>query len=222
MHYTARRKSDLSLRMGVAISDNPAGPFRDVHNGPMFDFGYAAIDGHVFIDDDGQPYFYFSKDCSENYISPSLRVSQMCVCKLSDDLLRVVSEPVVLFGPSEEYDFKILGGQAWNEGPYVLKKDGCYYLTYSANCYHTRDYCICLAKADNPFGPFKKADAPILSAGPVGEDLAGPGHNAFFYDHKNNLKMIFHIQTDEFNPSPNRKAAICDVTLEDGTIKIHI
>ena len=75
MHYTARRKSDHSLRIGVAVSDSPEGPFTDVHNGPMFDFGYAAIDGHVFIDDDGQAYLYFSKDCSENYVTPTLRVS---------------------------------------------------------------------------------------------------------------------------------------------------
>ena len=222
MHYTARRKADHSLRMGVAVSHSPEGPFLDVHNGPIFDFGYAAIDGHVFIDDDGQPYFYFSKDCSENYITPTLRVSQMCVCKLSDDLLNVISEPVMLFGPSEDYDFKILGDQAWNEGPYVLKKDGQYYLTYSANCYHTRDYCICLAKADNPFGPFRKAPGPIMSAAAEGENLAGPGHNAFFYDREGKLKMAFHIQTDEFHPSPNRRACICDAQLCDGTIKLEI
>ena len=222
MHYTARRKADHSLRMGVAVSHSPEGPFLDVHKGPIFDFGYAAIDGHVFIDDDGQPYFYFSKDCSENYITPTLRVSQMCVCKLSDDLLNVISEPVVLFGPSEDYDFKILDDQAWNEGPYVLKKDGQYYLTYSANCYHTRDYCICLAKADNPFGPFRKAPGPIMSASAEGEDLAGPGHNAFFYDREGKLKMAFHIQTDEFHPSPNRRACICDAQLCDGTIKLEI
>lgn len=222
MHYTARRKADHSLRMGVAVSDCPEGPFQDVHNGPMFDFGYAAIDGHVFIDDDGQPYFYFSKDCSENYISPTLRVSQMCVCKLSNDLLHVVSEPVVLFGPSEDYDFKIVGDQAWNEGPYMLKKDGEYYMTYSANFYASRDYCICLAKADNPYGPFCKASGPVLSAAPAGEDMAGPGHNAFFYDKEGKLKMTFHIQTNENDPSPDRKACICDAELRDGTIQFTL
>ena len=212
MHYTARRKSDSSLR-----------PFTDVHNGPMFDPGYAVIDGHVFIDDDGQPYFYFSKDCSENYITPTLRVSQMCVCKLSDDLLNIVSEPVTLFGPSEDYDFVILGDQAWNEGPYVLKKDGIYYMTYSANCYHTSDYCICQAKAENPYGPFQKADAPIVVCDrDKSKDFSGPGHNAFFRDKEGNLKITFHIHTDPNAPSPDRKAVICDAALEDGTLKVTL
>lgn len=219
MHYSARRKKDHSLRIGVAVSDHPEGPFTDVHNGPMFDLGYAAIDGHVFIDDDGQAYLYFSKDCSENYVTPTLRASQMCVCKLSDDLLNITSEPITLFGPSESYDFIILGDQAWNEGPYVLKKDRHYYMTYSANCYHTKDYCICLAKANNPLGPFQKT-GPIMICGAAGEDFSGPGHNAFFYDHEGKLKMTFHIHTYENAPSPNRKACICDVELQDGTIKI--
>lgn len=221
MHFTARRKSDHSLRIGVAVSDSPEGPFVDVHNGPMFDLGYAAIDGHVFIDDDGQPYFYFSKDCSENYVTPTLRASQMCVCKLSDDLLNITSEPITLFGPSESYDFIILEDQAWNEGPYVLKKDGHYYMTYSANCYHTRDYCICLAKAEKPMGPFQKS-GPVMICGVKGEDFSGPGHNAFFYDHDGNLKMTFHIHTYEDAPSPNRKACICDAELCDDTIKFTI
>ncbi|MBE6981918.1 MAG: glycosidase [Ruminococcaceae bacterium] len=218
MHYTARRKSDRSLRIGVAVSDTPEGPFTDVHNGPMFDLGYAAIDGHVFIDDDGQAYLYFSKDCSENYVTPTLRASQMCVCKLSEDLLHITGEPVTLFGPSESYDFIVLGDQAWNEGPYVLKKDGQYYMTYSANCYHTRDYCICLAKASDPMGPFQKL-GPIMTCGAKGEDFSGPGHNAFFYDREGKLKMTFHIHTFEDAPSPNRKACICDAQLGDDTIR---
>lgn len=222
MHFSARRKSDHSLRIGVAVSDSPEGPFTDAHNGPMFDLGYAVIDGHVFIDDDGQAYFYFSKDCSENYVTPTLRASQMCVCKLSDDLLNIASEPVILFGPSESYDFKIVGDQAWNEAPYILKKDGVYYMTYSANCYASRDYCICLAKASNPMGPFQKAKAPILTCGRQGDDFSGPGHNAFFQDRDGSLKMTFHIHTNEEAPSPNRKAVICNAVLEDGTIKVAL
>ena len=222
MHYSTERISDKSLRIGVAVSDSPEGPFVDVYKGPMFDFGYAAIDGHVFIDDDGKAYFYYSKDCSENYISENVRGSEICVCQLSDDLLTCVGEPITLFGPSEDYDAIMVGDQVWNEGPYVLKKDGEYYLTYSANFYASNDYCICLAKATNPFGPFVKTGAPIMTANMVEKDFSGPGHNAFFYDEEGKLKMTFHIQTFEDAPSPNRKACICDASLEDGTIKFML
>lgn len=222
MHYTARRKSDSSLRIGVAVSGKPEGPFKDVYKGPMFDFGYAAIDGHVFIDDDGKSYLYYSKDCSENYVADNVRASEICVCELSDDLLKVISEPITLFGPSEKYDSIMVGDQMWNEGPYILKKDGLYYMTYSANCYATKDYCICVAKADNPLGPFKKGSAPIMKCGDGGDDFAGPGHNAFFRDEEGKLKMTFHIQTNANEPSQNRKACICDAVLKNETIEFEL
>jgi hypothetical protein len=57
MHYTARSGELKSLRLGVAVSDSPTGPFIDVHNKPMFDFGYAAIDGSILISKEGN-YLY--------------------------------------------------------------------------------------------------------------------------------------------------------------------
>ena len=68
MHYTAMSRTLNSLRIGVAVSDSPLGPFVDVHNAPMFDLGYAAIDGSVLIDEGGA-YLYYSRDCSENIVN---------------------------------------------------------------------------------------------------------------------------------------------------------
>ena len=95
-------------------------------------------------------------------------------------------------------------------------------MTYSANFYASNDYCICVAKAKNPLGPFKKGNAPIMKCGNAGEDFAGPGHNAFFYDKEGTLKMTFHIQTNEDEPSPNRKACICDAMLQNETIEFSL
>ena len=223
MHYTARRKKDSSLRMGVAIADNPAGPFKDVYNGPFIDYNYASIDGHVFIDDDGKHYFYYSRDCSENINYKGEHISEICVTLLNNDLTEVISEPIILFGPDRPYDSIVFENEKWNEGPFVMKKDGVYYLTYSANFFGSRDYCICLAKANNPLGPFEKCDDvnPILKCKELGEDFAGPGHNMFFKDQNGNLKMACHIQTDEYHPSGNRKAIILDAKIADGTIKFE-
>lgn len=221
MHYSARRKTDDSLRIGVAIADSPEGPFKDVYNGPMFDFGYAAIDGHVFIDEDGTPYFYYSKDCSENVVD-GVHTSQIYVVKLNDDLTKVVSEPVFLFGATEEFECKYENPNwRWNEGPYMLKKDGKYYLTYSGNCYGTKEYCVCLALSDKPDAGFEKQGA-ILTYEAVKEDFSGPGHNVFFKDKDGKLKMAFHIHTYADKPSQNRKALICDAKIENGTIKFII
>ena len=221
MHYTARRKSDKSLRIGVAVADSPEGPFVDVYNGPMFDFGYATIDGHVFIDDDNVAYFYYSRDCSENTVN-GVAESHIYVLKLSDDLTKVLSEPQFVFAPSLPHERLYPGNTQWNEGPYMLKKDGVYYLTYSANCYATREYCVCLATSKSPISGFVKKEAPILSYRDVERDFSGPGHNAFFVDNDGKLKMTFHIHTFETQPSGNRKAVICDAKIVDGTIKFDL
>ena len=221
MHYTGRRTSDRQLRIGVAVADKPEGPFVDAHNGPMFDFGYACIDGHVFIDDDDQAYLYYSRDCSNNPIG-DYKVSQIYAVKLSEDLLNVISDPVLITTPDKPYDMLSAYDRMWNEGPYVMKHEGEYYLTYSANFYASKDYCICLAKAKHPLGPFVKDDKnnPIVRHGKEGEDFSGPGHNYFFKDHDGNLKISFHIQTNEYRPRANRKAVIMDAKFEDGTIKV--
>ena len=221
MHYSARRKSDRSLRIGVAVSSTPEGPFID--KGVMFDFGYAAIDGHVFIDDDGERYFYYSKDCSENIIN-GVHTSQICMVKLNEDLTKVISEPVLLFGPTEPFEcLYTISPTQWNEGPFMLKANGKYYLTYSGNCYGTKEYCICLAISDRPDGGFKKdGKNPIISYKDVAEDFSGPGHNAFFTDLNGKLKITFHIHTFADKPSGNRKAVICDAKIEDDTITFDL
>lgn len=218
MHYTTTWKKDQSLQMGVAISDHPEGPFVDVYGGPMFELGYGVLDGHVFEDEDGKAYFYYSKAGSDNYVEGKGRMAEICVCELSDDRLSVKGNHVTLFGPSTDYDFMKAGDQSWNEAPYVLKKDGVYYLTYSANFFETKEYCLCLAKAVNPLGPFTKADSAILTYRDVETDFSGPGHGAFFKDKDGNLKISFHIHTDETKPSGNRKACIADARLENETI----
>jgi beta-xylosidase len=221
MHYSARRKTDKSMRIGVAVSDTPEGPFQDVYNGPMFDFGYAAIDGHVFIDDDGERYFYYSKDCSENVVD-GIHTSHIYVVKLNEDLTKVVSEPIFLFGATEAFECKYYKPDwRWNEGPFMLKKDGRYYLTYSGNCYGTKEYCVCLAVSQRPDAEFKK-QGTILTYEAVKEDFSGPGHNAFFKDKDGRLKMAFHIHADANNPSGNRKACVCDAEIKNDTITFDL
>ncbi len=218
MHYTATRRTDQSLQIGVAVSERPEGPFQDVHNGPMFDLGYGVLDGHVFEDEDGKAYFYYSKAGSDNYIEGKGKTAEICVCELSDDRLSTKGEHITLFGPSESYDSMKVGEHLWNEAPYVLKRDGIYYLTYSANFYQAKEYCVCLAKAEHPCGPFVKQDNAILTYKDVEEDFSGPGHGAFFNDYEGNLKISFHIHTHADAPSGDRKACISDVKMENGTI----
>ena len=154
MYYTAKNRND-SLRIGLAVSDAPDGPFEDVKNEPLFDFGYAAIDANVFLDDDGKNYLYYSRDCSENR-DDYMKKSEIYGVALSADLLSVEGEAVKLLTPEQRWE-KAPGDTWWNEGPEMLKHDGRYYMTYSANFFASPSYSLGYAVSDSPLGVFVKA-----------------------------------------------------------------
>jgi beta-xylosidase len=207
MHYSARWRQNNSLRIGVATADHPAGPFMDVFNHPLFDFGYAAIDGHVFRDDDGQNYFYYSRDCSENIVD-GRHESHLYGMPLNDDLVSLSNLPILLTIPEQEWEIRSGMEWRWNEGPFVLKHDGLYYLMYSANCYASREYCVGYAVAEHPLGPFTKAAGnPILSS--PKETISGPGHNSVTSSPDGGeLFIVYHTHTDPQRPSGDRQVCI--------------
>ena len=218
MHYTARRKTDCSLRIGVAQSSSPLGPFIDVHGAPMFDEGYAAIDGSV-LSFNGMHYLYYSRDCSENRID-GIPTSQIYCVQLDESLTRTVGTHHLLTTPEHPWERRSLDiNHLWNEGPCVIAWEDRLIMNYSANCYASNAYSICIAEADAPLGPFRKCTEanPVLCAR---EGLFGAGHNAFFRSKDGMLMTAFHVQSDPEHPSGNRRVCIGTVSLrrENGVI----
>ncbi|MCH5158106.1 MAG: glycoside hydrolase family 43 protein [Clostridiales bacterium] len=237
MHFTARDRRDGVLRTGAAVSDSPLGPFKDVRPGkPMFDIGKATIDATCFIDDDGEGYLFYALDCSVNVIN-GVHTSQIYGVKLSESLTEVVGEHVLISTPTQGWETNELlapclslldnpefkDGKTrflWNEGPYVLKHNGKYYMTYSANCYDCPDYSVGYAVADKPLGEYKKYEGnPIMSK--VEGELSGPGHNAFFKDKDGKLICAFHCHTHYDKPSGDRRYCLCPAEFdENGVLKL--
>lgn len=211
MHYTAMSREFNSLRLGVATSDSPTGPFVDVHNRPIFDLGYATIDGSVLICEEGN-FFYYSRDCIENIVN-GIGTSQLYCVRLNDDLTEAVGEHKLVSTPTEPYEMKSLyhpKKRLWNEGPYVIKLGDKYVMNYSTNYYGSNDYAICVSTADHPMGPWKKSvNNPVLSQR---EDLFGAGHNAIFKDDNGEYYTSFHIQTNPQQPSGDRRVVIGKLT----------
>ena len=213
MHYSSRLNG--SLRLGVAVADHPKGPFIDVHGKPMFDLGYATIDGSVLVCEEGN-FFYYSRDCSENWID-GVRKSQTYCLRMNDDLTEVVGEPMLMTTPTEEFELKSLHVRPkptlWNEGPCVIKLGDKYVMNYSANYYGSNDYAICVATADHPLGPWHKSvNNPVLSCR---SDLFGAGHNAFFRTREGELYTSFHIQTNPDAPGGDRRTVIGKVNFSE-------
>lgn len=218
MHYSAKSRELQSLRIGVAVADSPMGPFRDVHGKPMFDLGYATIDGSVLRCPEGN-FLYYSRDCCENIVD-GVQISQLYCVRLNEDLTETVGEHRLITTPEEafemkSYDYPYKNGRPhiWNEGPCIWQRDGKYIMNYSANYYATNDYAICVATADSPFGPWvKSANNPVLSRR---SDLFGAGHNAFFVDKEGKLRTSFHVQTNPEKPGPNRRTVIGTVEFSE-------
>ena len=219
MYYTAKNKEG-SLRIGVAISSAPDGPYEEALDKPLFDFGYAAIDAHVFIDGDGKKYLYYSRDCSEN-LQNKIQVSEIYGVSLDDNMLSVDGEPVLLTTPSQVWE---TGSKSpvWNEGPEMIKHNGIYYLTYSGNCFSSRAYSVGYATSDAPLGTFTKYSAnPILTAGSYPE-ISGSGHHSFTTspDGKE-LFMVYHTHTDPNVGGGNRQVNIDRIVFTE-TGELHV
>ncbi|BCK00969.1 glycoside hydrolase family 43 protein [Anaerocolumna chitinilytica] len=213
MYYSAR-STEGSLRIGIATSDKPEGPFEDVKNKPLFDFGYAAIDANVLIDDDGSKYLYFSRDCSENDIG-GINKSEIYGVRLNEDMLSLKGEPELLLTPTQKWE-KSSVNPLWNEGPEVIKHNNIYYLSYSANCYASSSYSVGYATSSSPLGPFEKSEKnPILTSG-TSTTISGPGHHSFTVSPDGTeIWMAYHTHTDPKTGGGNRKLNIDRVLFTD-------
>ncbi|MCJ7842883.1 glycoside hydrolase family 43 protein [Lederbergia sp. NSJ-179] len=226
MHYTARWKKNDSLRIGVAVSESPVGPFVDVQNQPMFDFGYACIDANIFIDDDGKKYMYYSRDCSENIVDGCYE-SHIYGIELHDDLVSLKSDPVLLTKPEQKWEKKSGPDRLWNEGPFVLKRNDLYYLMYSANCFADKEYAVGYATSENPLGPFTKfADNPILEYVDIDNEeviVSGPGHNSITVSPDGSeLYIVYHTHSNPLKGGEDRQVFIDRMGFnEDGSLFVN-
>jgi beta-xylosidase len=141
--------------VGVAVADSPTGPFKDPIGKPLVAkdaYRGQAIDPMVLVDDDGSAYLYWGQ-------------GQCHVVKLNADMTSYDPSTVVEFKP-----------EGYNEGPFVLKRKGKYYLMWSE--YDTRDprYSVAYATSSSPMGPWVKASGPpvLHGRGPV----KGAGHHS--------------------------------------------
>lgn len=174
--------------LGVAVSYSPLGPF--IQNNKKWLIEDLAIDGHFFKDDDGTIYLYYVRLDGTNKIY----VSKMCEDLLSIDL---TTEKLLIFA-EEEWETKDC---LVTEGPFVLKHNGIYYLTYSANHTRSEDYAIGYATSSSPLGPFKKhINNPILMKN---DKYNGMGHHSFTQS-KDKKELIIschsHNSKTQFKP----------------------
>jgi beta-xylosidase len=216
MYYTGNWFEKQSLRIGLAISEKAEGPFIEALKRPLFDAGYAAIDAHVFIDEDGLAYLYYSRDCSENVVD-GIHESHIYGVRLADNMMELAGDPVLLTKPEQDWEKRSGNEWRWNEGAFLIKHEGKYYLMFSANFYGGKFYGIGYAVSDNPLGPFEKySENPILEALPEWGHVSGPGHHSLFSSPDGTeIWAAYHTHMDVQKGGGGRQMALDRVGFRD-------
>jgi beta-xylosidase len=184
----------------VATSDSPLGPFIQEVKAPMLE-DERAIDNSLFIDDDGNAYLLFCR------FNDGLNV---WIAELEDDLQTIRRETMKkCINVSQDWE------EVWprvNEGAFIVKHMGKYYMTYSANSYESQFYGVGFATADNIYGPWEKYDAnPVLQKP---GSLVGVGHSAIFNDKNGQMRIVFHAHSSDITIHP-RHMYISNLNFKD-------
>ncbi|MBQ7364429.1 MAG: glycoside hydrolase family 43 protein [Clostridia bacterium] len=245
MYYTAATGGNGVLHGSVAVSDSPLGPFTNqVAEGvdgkkPVFDFGsnFPTIDGSLFIDDDGRMYYFFVRDqigdnSSSGGNNTTVRSTLWGIELENPYTVKAGATPVKLteVGRSTLKEKGVYTQRwetqqgMWNEGPFVLKHDGKYYLTYSANYFGSKYYAVGYATSDEPLGTYiKDTNLPIMGIDPKEDSnwdyFDGTGH-AMFLTVEDELYVVYHTLMPEKDGF--RHFTIDSVGFrEDGTLYIN-
>ena len=130
------------MKIGVAVSDKPTGPFKDALNRPLLQRGgkvrVATIDPYPFIDSDGQAYLFYGNG----------RFAQ--AVRLKPDMITPDGDPVDI--PLKDF----------REGIVVFKRAGKYYFMWSIGDARSPDYRVGWGISDSPLGPVKIPDKDFI------------------------------------------------------------
>ena len=132
MYYTTKAPDPTIQCIGLAVADDPKGPYRDTSSEPLVceeDQG-GSIDASPFVAADGTAHLYWKND--GNAVGVDTWIS---VQRLSADGLRLEGEPKRLLRQDLPWEGQLV------EAPFVWERDGVFHLFYSANDYGSDAVC---------------------------------------------------------------------------------
>jgi beta-xylosidase len=160
--------------IGVAVGEEPAGPFRDLLGGPLvgsFHNGAQPIDQAVFRDPaTGEWFMYYGGWGRCN------------VARLRPDFTGFVPF-------EDESVFREITPEGYVEGPTMVYREGKYYFMWSEGGWTGPDYRVAYAVSDSPVGPFKRSGV-ILSQDPG--VATGAGHHSVLKVGRDEWVIVYH------------------------------
>ncbi len=213
----------MSWEIGVAVSDQPEGPF-EFYGHVAYPDGrllseLTPYDPAVLVEGE-QVWLYYG------FAAPQVLVDRFrmtpspgcLVVKLSADMKTVLTEPKVMIPAREAAQGTGFEDHGYFEAPSIRKIRGAYYLVYSSEQTHE----LCYARSESPGGPYRYGGV-IVDNGDLGmegcqEPRYVPGNNHGGLAEMNGQLYIFyhrHTQGTQFS----RQGCAEPVTiLPDGSI----
>lgn len=164
-------------KIGVAVADDPAGPFTDLGR-PLIDKkpegakGGQEIDPDVFTDPvSGKTYLYWGN-------------SYMAVAELNDDMISVKPGTVKIITPSDK---------TFREGTTVFLRNGIYYFLWSEDDTRSENYRVRYGTASSPEGPVMIPANNLILAKDTAAGIYATGHNSIIQvPGKDEWYIVYH------------------------------
>ncbi len=169
-YFTAAQK------IGVAVSDEPTGPFVDSGK-PLIDFrpegvkGGQEIDPDVFMDPKtGKSYLYWGN-------------GYLAVAELNEDMISIKKNTIKLMTPDNTF----------REGVYVFYRKGLYYFLWSEDDTRSENYRVRYATSTSPTGPLNIPKENLILQKDPSLGIYGTGHNSVLQiPNKDEWYVVYH------------------------------
>lgn len=154
------------------------------------------IDSYLFKDDNGKYYLYHVRFNNGNFIW--VAEFNMATGRIDKRTLKQCLTKTQSWEATPAYPSNTI-----MEGPTVIKRNGIYYLFYSANHFQSIDYAVGYATATSPLGPWtKNANNPIIHQSIVNEN--GSGHGDIFFNNNGESFYVYHVHQNDSTVAPRK------------------
>jgi len=169
-YFTAAQK------IGVAVSDNPTGPFVDMGK-PLIDARPEGITRGQVIDQDvftdpktGKSYLYWGNGF-------------MVGAELNEDMTSIKQETLTVLKPDNTF----------REGTYAFYRKGVYYFMWSEDDTRSENYRVRYATSTSPLGAFTISKDNLVIAKDPKAGIYGTGHNSVLQiPGKDEWYLVYH------------------------------
>ena len=153
--------------IGVAVADNPVGPFVASNEPIVTDSptgGGQQIDVDVFFDPKSKKHYLYWGN------------GYMAGAELNDDMLSIKKETIKVMTPQGG----TLQTWAYREAPYVFYRKGTYYFLWSVDDTGSPNYHVCYGTSRSPLGPIEMVEGqyPTILQQVPEKFIYGTAHNS--------------------------------------------